>query len=160
MGSSGVSWCRVRGPLAPWAAVFERWLAARGYARWSVRKRVCQLARLSCWLEREGLAVWELNEQSAELFVASRRQAGYVTWVTSRCMELPLAYLREVGAAPPAAVVVVREEPWSEVLASYRDYLAQERGLAPSTVTGYERVARLFLERSSRGGLSGCPPRT
>ena len=83
MGSSGVSWCRVRGPLAPWAAVFERWLAARGYARWTVRKRVCQLARLSCWLEREGLAVWELNEQSAELFVASRRQAGYVTWVTS-----------------------------------------------------------------------------
>ncbi len=153
MGSSGVSWCRVRGPLAPWAAVFERWLAARGYARWSVRKRVCQLARLSCWLEREGLAVWELNEQSAELFVASRRQAGYVTWVTSRCMELPLAYLREVGAAPPAAVVVVREEPWSEVLASYRDYLAQERGLAPSTVTGYERVARLFLERQQPGRL-------
>ena len=153
MGSSGVSWCRVRGPLAPWAAVYERWLAARGYARWSVRKRVCQLARLSCWLEREGLAVWELNEQSAELFVASRRQAGYVTWVTSRCMELPLAYLREVGAAPPAAVVVVREEPWSEVLASYRDYLAQERGLAPSTVTGYERVARLFLERQQPGRL-------
>ena len=153
MGSSGVSWCRVRGPLAPWAAVFERWLAARGYARWSVRKRVCQLARLSCWLEREGLAVWELNEQSAELFVASRRQAGYVTWVTSRCMELPLAYLREVGAAPPAAAVVVREEPWSEVLASYRDYLAQERGLAPSTVTGYERVARLFLERQQPGRL-------
>lgn len=139
--------------MAPWAAGFERWLAAGGYARWSVRKRVCQLARLSCWLEREGLAVWELNEQSAELFVASRREAGYVTWVTSRCMELPLAYLREVGAAPPAAAVVVREEPWSEVLASYRDYLVQERGLAPSTVAGYERVARLFLEVQQSGRL-------
>src|SRR5438477_485646 len=87
-GSARAAGSRVRGPLAPWAGGFERWLAARGYARWSVRKRVCQLARLSCWLEREGLAVWELNEQSAELFVASRREAGYVTWVTSRCMEL------------------------------------------------------------------------
>ena len=146
MGVGHVSWCRVRGPLAPWAAGYELWLAARGYARWSVRKRVCQLARLSSWLEREGLAVGELNEQRAELFVASRREAGCVTWVTSRCMELPLVYLREVGAAPPAAVVV-SEGPWTGLLASYRDYLVQERGLASSTVAGYERVARLFLEQ-------------
>ena len=132
--------------MAPWAAGFERWLAARGYARWSVRKRVCQLATLSSWLDREGLAVGELNEQRAEVFLGSRREAGYVTWVTSRCMELPLAYLREVGAVPPAAVVV-SDEPWSELLADYRDYLVQERGLALLTVVSYERIARLFLEQ-------------
>ena len=153
MGVGDVSWCRVRGPLAPWAAGYELWLAARGYARWSVRKRVCQLARLSGWLEREGLAVWELNEPSAELFLVSRREAGYVTWVTSRCMELPLVYLREVGAAAPPAAVVVSEGPWSEVLASYRDYLVQERGLASLTVAGYERVARVFLEVQQPGRL-------
>ncbi len=152
MGSGHVSWCRVRGPLAPWAAGFERWLAARGYARLSVRKRVCQLARLSCWLEREGLAVRELNEQRAELFLAARREAGYVTWVTSRCMELPLVYLREVGVVPPAAAVV-SEGPWTGVLAGYRDYLVQERGLASLTVAGYERVARLFLEQQHPGRL-------
>ena len=106
MGSGRVSWCSVRGPLAPWAAGFEGWLAARGYARWSVRKQVCQLARLSSWLEREGVLVRELNEQRAELFLTARREAGYVTWVTSGCMELPLAYLREVGVVPPAAAVV------------------------------------------------------
>jgi site-specific recombinase XerD len=117
-----------------------------------VRKRVCQLARLSSWLEREGLAVWELSEQSAELFVASRREAGYVTWVTSRCMELPLAYLREVGAVPPASVVA-SEGPWTGLLAGYRDYLVQERGLASLTVAGYERVARVFLELQQPGRL-------
>ena len=132
--------------MSPWAAGYERWLAARGYARWSVRKRVCQLATLSSWLDREGLAVGELNEQRAEVFLGSRREAGYVTWVTSRCMELPLAYLREVGAVPPAAVVV-SDEPWSELLADYRDYLVQERGLALLTVVSYERIARLFLEQ-------------
>jgi integrase/recombinase XerD len=146
MGAGRVSWCRVRGPLAPWAAGYERWLAARGYARLSVRTRVCQLARLSRWLEREGLDVWELNEQSVELFLAARRGAGYVTWVTSRCVELPLAYLREVEAAPSAAVVV-SEGPWTGLLGGYREYLVCERGLAPLTVAGYERVARLFLEQ-------------
>ena len=132
--------------MSPWAAGYERWLAARGYARWSVRKRVCQLATLSSWLDREGLAVGELNEQRAEVFLGSRREAGYVTWVTSRCMELPLAYLREVGAVPPAAVVV-SDGPWSELLADYRDFLVQERGLAVLTVVSYERIARLFLEQ-------------
>ena len=146
MGVGQVSWCRVREPLSPWAAGYERWLAARGYARSSVRKRVCQLARLSSWLEREGLAVWELNEPSAELFLVSRREAGYVTWVTSRCMDLPLAYLREVGVVPPV-VVVVSEGPWTGLLAGYRVYLVQERGLALLTVVSYERIARLFLEQ-------------
>jgi integrase/recombinase XerD len=152
VGVGHVSWCRVRAPLAPWAAGYERWLAAGGYARWSVRKRVCQLASLSSWLEREGLAVWELNEQRAESFLASRREAGYVTWVTSRCIELPLAYLREVGAVAPAAVVV-SEGPWTGLLAGYRDYLVQERGLASLTVAGYERVARVFLEEQQPGRL-------
>jgi integrase/recombinase XerD len=152
MGAGHVSWCRVRGALAPWAAGFECWLAARGYARLSVRKRVCQLARLSTWLEREGLAVGELTEQSAERFVAARREAGYATWVTSRCMELPLAYLREVGAVPPAAAGV-SEGMWSGLLADYRDYLVRERGLAPLTVVGYERVAELFLEEQQPGRL-------
>ena len=69
-----------------------------------------------------------------------------MTWVTSRCMELPLAYLREVGAVPPAAVVV-SDGPWSELLADYRDFLVQERGLAVLTVVSYERIARLFLEQ-------------
>ncbi len=146
MGAGCVSWCRVRGPLEPWAAGYERWLAAHGYATLSVRKRVCQLARLSSWLEREGLAVWELNEQRVELFVAARREAGYVTWVTWRCVELPLAYLREVGAVRPAAAVV-SEGPWTGLLAGYREYLVCERGLAPLTVAGYERVARVFLEQ-------------
>jgi len=117
-----------------------------------VRKRVCQLARLSSWLEREGLAVWELNEQRVESFLASRREAGYVTWVTSRCIELPLAYLREVGAVAPAAVVV-SEGPGTGLLAGYRDYLVQERGLASLTVAGYERVARVFLEEQQPGRL-------
>ena len=98
------------------------------------------------------MAVWELSEQSVELFLAARREAGYVTWVTSRCMELPLAYLREVGVVPPAADVV-SEGPWTRLLAEYRDYLVRERGLAPLTVVGYERVARLFLGQQPPGRL-------
>jgi hypothetical protein len=41
MGRVRVRTQAVRGPLAPWAAGFEGWLAARGYAPRSVYHRVC-----------------------------------------------------------------------------------------------------------------------
>jgi integrase/recombinase XerD len=132
--------------LAPWAAGFESWLAARGYSRWTVRHRVCMLADLSRWLAREGLDARDLTAQRAEVFVGERRSAGYSTWVSSTCVALPFAYLREVGAVP-APVTVTPQGPWVEVLAGYHEYLVRERGLAPLTVAGYERVARLFLDQ-------------
>ena len=138
--------CTVRGPLAPWAAGFESWLAARGYSPWTVRHRVCMLADLSRWLAREGLDARDLTGLRAELFVGERRAAGYSTWVSSTCVALPFAYLREVGAVP-VPVTAMPQGPWVEVLAGYHEYLVRERGLAPLTVAGYERVARLFLEQ-------------
>ena len=90
--------CTVRGPLAPWAAGFEGWLVARGFSRWTVRQRLCLFAVLSGWLEREGLGAGELTEARAGLFVAARRRAGLRSWVSPRCVALPLVYLREVGA--------------------------------------------------------------
>jgi integrase/recombinase XerD len=141
-----VGTCPVRGPLAPWAAGFEAWLLARGFSCWTVGHRMCLLAVLSRWLEREGLTAGDLSEGRAEEFLAARRSAGYVTWVSSRCVALPLAYLREVGAVPPPVAVVV-EGPLAGLLEDYREYLVRERGLAPSTIASYERCARLFLEQ-------------
>jgi integrase/recombinase XerD len=145
-----VGTCPVRGPLAPWAAGFEAWLVARGFSSRTVGHRMCLLAVLSRWLEREGLTAGDLSEERAEMFVAARRGLGYVTWVSSRCVALPLAYLREVGSVPPPVAVVV-EGPLAGLLEDYREYLVCERGLAPSTIASYERGARLFLEQRPDG---------
>lgn len=69
---------RVSGPLAPCADGYERWLVARGYSRGTVQCRLWQLGQLSGWLQREGLAVGELN-------AGSRRG---VRW---RCVRLAIA---------------------------------------------------------------------
>jgi site-specific recombinase XerD len=111
---------------------------------------MCLLAALSRWLDREALTAEDLNEDRAEVFLAARRAAGYVTWVSSRCVALPLAYLREVAAAP-APVVVAERGPLAGLLADYGEYLVRERGLAQSTVGSYVRVARLFLEQQPGG---------
>jgi integrase/recombinase XerD len=140
----------VRGPLAPWASGFEGWLAARGFSRSAAFHRMCLLAALSRWLEAEGLGAGELTAKRAGLFVAARRRAGLKSWVSPRCVALPLEYLREVGVAPPP-VPVVADGPVEVLLEGYREYLLVERGLARSTIVRYECIARVFLEQRPVG---------
>jgi integrase/recombinase XerD len=151
MGRARVRMWAVRGPLAPLAGGFEGWLAARGYSPSAIYNRLCLLASLSRWLEREGVTAWELTDERVGVFVGVRRAAGLSTWVSSRSLSLPLEYLREVGVAP-RAVVVVADGAVEELLERYRSYLLLERGLAERTIVEYQRTARVFLEQRP-GGL-------
>jgi site-specific recombinase XerD len=111
---------------------------------------MCQLSLLSRWLEREGLSAGDLNNERAEQFLDARRAAGRRSWVSSRCLALPLEYLREVGAVPELMPAVVGGEV-DELLGRYREYLLLERSLASRTIVEYERTARLFLEQRPAG---------
>lgn len=153
MGGS-VAAATVSGPLAPYAAGFGRWLLARGFSPLSANIRLRQLGHLSRWLEREGLAASELTAERAERFSVERRASGHVILVSRASVRLPLSYLREVGVAPVPTPAVM-DGPLEQLLAAYGRYLRRERGLAPSTIVEYERVARLFLEqREGPAGLS------
>ena len=151
MGRARVRTWTVRGPLAPLAGGFEGWLAARGYSPSAIYNRLCLLASLSRWLEREGVAAWELSDERVGVFLGARRAAGLSTWVSSRSLLLPLEYLREVEVAP-GAVAVVANGAVEELLERYRSYLLLERGLAERTIVEYQRTARVFLEQRP-GGL-------
>ena len=143
----------VSGPLAPYAAGFASWLASRAYSPSAAADRRCQFDRLSRWLEREGLGVGELTLEQAERFVAARRAARRVTWVSSQSLMLPLGYLRELGVTPVPAPALA-QGPLEELLADYGRYLLVERGLSDHTVLdAYGPVARLFL--AGREGPDG-----
>jgi integrase/recombinase XerD len=146
---------RVSGPLAPFAEGFERWLLARGFERSSVGNRLWQLAQLSGWLDREGLAAGELTPGRVEQFLVAHLAAGYVSWSSPQSMRLPFEYLLEIGVVSPP-VSVPAEGPLEDLLRDYRVYLARERGLVEHTIYGHERVARLFLGERERpdGGLA------
>jgi integrase/recombinase XerD len=141
---------KVSGPLAPFAEGFECWLLARGFTRSAMSNRVWQLAQLSGWLEREGLAAGQLTPDRIERFVAAHRAAGHVMWGSVASARLPLEYLREIGVEP-APSRLPADGALERLLDDYRDYLRRERGLVEHTINGYERVARLFLgERGER----------
>jgi len=111
---------------------------------------VWQLAQLSGWLEREGLAAGQLTPDRIERFVVAHRAAGHVMWGSVASARLPLEYLREIGVEPAPARLPA-DGALERLLDDYRDYLRRERGLVEHTINGYERVARLFLgERGER----------
>jgi len=144
----------VSGPLAPYAAEFERWLRSRAYSPKAVASRLWQFDQVSRWLECEGLGVGDLTSEQAERFVAARRAAGRVTWVSRQSVVLLLEYLRWLGVAPVPAQALV-QGPLEELLADYRRYLLMERGLSDHTVLdAYGPAARLFLaSREDPDGL-------
>ena len=135
----------VSGPLAPFAAGFQCWLRSRAYSPSAAADRLYQFDQLSRWLERGGLGVGELTGEQAERFAAARRAAGLASWAAPQSVALPLAYLRELGAAP-AASLVIAEGPLEALLADYRRYLLVERRLSEHTaLDAYGPAARLFL---------------
>jgi hypothetical protein len=131
--------------LAPFAAGFQCWLRSRAYSPSAAADRLYQFDQLSRWLERGGLGVGELTGEQAERFAAARRAAGLASWAAPQSVALPLAYLRELGAAP-AASLVIAEGPLEALLADYRRYLLVERRLSEHTaLDAYGPAARLFL---------------
>ena len=147
--ASQMSCGMVSGPLAPFAAGYEQWLVDRGFRPGTAADRLSQLAHLSCWLEAEGLSVDEWDSSRVEESVSAGRAARCVTWVSSPSLRLPLAYLRETGVVP-ASGARIAAGPVRRLLEGYRRYLILERGLAMTTIDGYECIARVFLEDRER----------
>jgi integrase/recombinase XerD len=143
------------GPCAGYASGYALWLIERGYSRWTVAHRLWQLELVSRWLEGKQLSPGELTPGRVEEFLAERRAAGFSTWLSVKSMSLPLEFLREFGAVPAESTVAVND-PLERLLAEYRRYLFDERGLGEHTVlVRYGPDARLFLDGVLGPGTAG-----
>jgi hypothetical protein len=111
--------------------------------------------QLDRWLTAEGHAVAGLTVARAGQFFAALRAAGQRRVPAMPTLAPLFAYPRDQQVLPPERAPAT---PAEELLASYRRYLAVERGVAPLTVLRYERMARRFLAgrlpRAVRGGGS------
>jgi site-specific recombinase XerD len=115
------------------------------------------MARVSRWLEGEGLAAGDLTTVQVERMVAAWKAAAPGARVpTARSLVALLGYLRAEGAL--AAETAAPSTPLDDLLADYRSHLIGDRGLATRTVARYEWAARAFLEgrRAAGGGLTGA----
>ena len=136
------------GPLSLYVEGYREHLEGRGYTPESARWRLRQLNALDRWLHDHELGAGDLDTGCVERLVTERRAKGRKTMVSVANFSVPIAYLRDIGVVRPAASPPA--DPVSRILALYRGYLATERGLAESSISGNMRVAENFCSRQGR----------
>jgi len=134
---------RVTGPLESYVSGFVAALVERGYTPVSAAHQLRLMAHVSRWLASEGWGPDDLSPARVEEFVAARRAAGYVNYLTPRALVALLEYLRDVGVVPPAGDPVLSEV--EQLLGRYRAWLRSERGLAAVTARNYADMVRPFV---------------
>ena len=137
---------RVSGPLARFADGFRVDLIERGYSLWRAQEQLYLLAHVSRWMEAEGLELAVLTPATLERYFVWRRRQGYRKSLSPLSLRRLLGYLDGLGVLPADDTV---PSPVDGLLAEFRRYLLEERGVAARTVGLYEPVARLFLSGRS-----------
>ena len=134
---------RVTGPLEPYVSGFVAELMEHGYTPVSAAHQLRLMAHVSRWLALDGFGPDDLSPGRVEQFVAARRDAGYVNYVTPRALVALVGHLRDLGVAPPAGELSLSEV--EELLGRYRAWLCSERGLACVTARNYSGMVRPFV---------------
>jgi site-specific recombinase XerD len=121
--------------LAPHIEGFKTWLHNRGYRAVTIVEIVRLLA---CWAEWARIAGFDFGSIEAS-FSASAGvfRGGKTTRAPQGAAALLLEYLRQQGVLAPAKLSLRPEEAWP-VLAAFRQWMREQRGVADSTLDTYQ----------------------
>jgi integrase/recombinase XerD len=139
-----------RGPIASHIAPFSGFLANRGYSYGTGQRYVREVGRLSRWLNQRQIDIVQLNEETIQVYLRSRKKG-----LRSRLKKGPylqlLKYLRQNSIIETP---MVENTPINECLGQYREHLLKNHGMSEETMRGRIRQARCFLTfRFGRGSL-------
>ena len=138
------------GPLLPYGPGFEAALAGQGYSADSIGRHLRLMVHLSRWLAGQHLAAGDLTAGCARRFLHFRQAQGHRHPTSMAGMGPLLDYLGSAGAV--RAGEPQDSGPAGTLIAGYRRYLLQERGLSPqSSVPAYADVARRFVAHVRAG---------
>ena len=126
---------RVTGPLTSFTEGFAAELSRQGYRPNAAANQLQLLAHLSRWLAAKSLNATSLTASVLKEFLAARRSQGYTLWLSPKALAPLVGYMRGLGFAPPAPKAVL--SPTEALLARYRSYLVDARGLADTSARGY-----------------------
>lgn len=144
----------MKGPLAPWEAGIAGQLTALGYAPSTAVRQMQLVGRLSRFLQQRGLGVGELNARVLNRFFRDLHAYHGPSWPTAKSLRWLVEYLQSMGVTPAASSPTPKSAQ-DELVARYRVYLVEERGLARKTVIARERTARLFMALHAGRELHG-----
>lgn len=146
--------CLRAGALEAQIARFAAALADHGYATSTAKQQIRLAADFGRWLARRGVVATELGEQHAKAFLTYLRRRGRARRSHGTTLRILLSVLRDIGIVRPVSSLEGETDanPVAALVRAFVLYLAEERGLQPSTRDNYVPVVRRLLSRRFRGG--------
>ena len=136
---------RGRGPLGPHLDGLAAFLHERGYARRTVREVMWIVSRWGTYLEGVGIKhAKRIDEGLARAFLDQLAAAGPFRY-GPRAVCLMVEYLRRCKVVPDTKEPTLRD-PFNPLLKRYERYLADIRGVVPTTGHDFSRGARRLLQ--------------
>ena len=132
------------GPLGSHIDSFAQILIVQGYKPSTAKHKIRIVADLSCWLDRHGLRVKDLNEITLDDYLMYKGRRGSIFKIEPPTLQALLEHLRETGVVEDSASVD-DDSMRGCIESGFAEYLAQERGLKQISVDHYLSVARRFL---------------
>lgn len=146
---TGAGGRQMDGPLAPFAAGLGEALIASGYSKERARLLLGLTAEMSHWLALGGLQADELSGEVIDKFFAGRdpsRSRCRSRCRTARSSQPIVGYLLSIGVVAAArSLAPGRTDAEVELLACYRRWCVDQRGLSSSTAGEYVRRVAAFL---------------
>jgi hypothetical protein len=139
---------RVRaGRLSPYIDHFVARLIQQGYRRGATQASISVVAGFGCWLERQQLRAYELDEGIVEQYYRYYRgHVSYVNLGAHAALSGFLAMLREMDVCAPATPQAAVLTPSAQMAEDFKRFSLQQRGLDPATVSLHMPVVRRFLQ--------------
>ena len=107
------------------------------------------IADLSRWLNQKPIALQDLDSKAVDRFLRLRRRQQRLRRGDLKALERLLAMLRQIGVVKPDQPPVA-DTAQSRIVAEFRRYLLQERGLSPLTLLNYVPVIEQFRSEGFR----------
>ncbi len=133
-----------QGPLNEHLDAYAAGVADQGYADHSIRQQIVVIADFSRWLMRKHIAVQALDSKVVDRFLRLRHRQQRVRRGDPKALQRLLTMLCQTGVVRPHQPPVA-DSALVRIVAEYRRYLLQERGLSPATLLNYVPVVEQFL---------------
>jgi integrase/recombinase XerC len=142
--------CRIDEPVhQSYTDAFDRYLIDRGYAGDTVRAYLSYASHFLRWTQRNGLALFGVDEAVVTQFLVDHLphcNCGWPTRSDRRAAHAALRHLivvlRTLGVVSARSVVAT---PVDEELRRFDEYMERVRGLAPKTRSAMLRIVRELL---------------
>lgn len=145
---------RVTGPLSPHVAGLVSELARLGYTTTSATNVMQFAAHLSRWMAAAGVELSGVTGEILESFLSARR-AERTSHYSMRSLTPILVFLRREGLVPPEPELEP-SSPIEMLLARYRTYLVDDRGLSSPVADAYAHWVAPFVR--DLHGADGSTP--